>query len=107
MVDQLTSAEPYKEIASPQSTVQYRGPIVKDVILKDIQRRLAHCGYSEIRLLDCEYHEGMVILRGRLSSHYLKQLSQEALRKHPEVKMIMNMTEVITPSQVSTERSKN
>ena len=44
--------------------------------------------------ITCEYKEGMILLRGQLSSFYQKQLAQEAVRKLDEVQQIVNRIEV-------------
>jgi osmotically-inducible protein OsmY len=56
-----------------------------------LQERLA----SASRQIACEFHEGSLILRGRLSSFYEKQLAQEALRRLAGVDQIVNQIEVV------------
>jgi osmotically-inducible protein OsmY len=48
------------------------------------------------RQITCEYHEGVLLLRGRLSSFYEKQLAQEALRTLEGVDQIVNKIEVVS-----------
>jgi len=50
-------------------------------------------------LLNIELIEGVIVLSGRLPSHYLKQLLQEAIRLTPGVVDIDNRVFVMRPSQ--------
>jgi hypothetical protein len=50
-------------------------------------------------LLNIELIEGVIVLSGRLPSHYLKQLLQEAIRLTPGVVDIENRVFVMRPSQ--------
>jgi len=58
------------------------------------QEKLLHTSYPEIRHLICEYHEGILSLRGRVSSFYMKQLAQAALQGLAGVERVMNHLEV-------------
>lgn len=49
-----------------------------------IAKRSLRCGpYAVLRNVDCETRDGdgAVVLRGRVSSYYFKQLAQEAVRR--------------------------
>jgi hypothetical protein len=48
-------------------------------------------------LLAIELVEGTIVLSGRLPSHYLKQLLQEAIRRMPGVVNIDNQVDVVWP----------
>lgn len=50
---------------------------------------------STSRQVACEYHEGVLFLRGCLSSFYEKQLAQEAVRTLESVDQIVNRIEVV------------
>ncbi len=107
MIDQLGGAESFPEFASRPTTIIRRSPSKEDVLLNGVHQRLRASGYQELRSLACEYHEGMLILRGRLSSHFLKQLGQEAVRTQPGVKMIVNAIEVVTPRPEASYRDES
>jgi 2'-5' RNA ligase len=49
-----------------------------DALSRDLSRTLSQ--YRELRLIGCEYIHGTLILHGTVSSYYLKQICQEALR---------------------------
>jgi hypothetical protein len=59
-----------------------------------IRQRLRSTGYYALRSIDHEYHEGTVILRGRVSTYYLKQLAQSVLLADPMVEAVLNLIEV-------------
>jgi len=98
MLDQLFSAESSHGLSQGQNTLIKRSRPKEDATLDETRRRLSACGLKELCSLVCEYHEGMLVLRGNLSSHYLKQLAQEAVRTQPGVNLIVNATDVVTPS---------
>lgn len=66
-----------------------------DDIVNAAMRRLQSYHYSEIRRLQCEFYDGILILRGRVSSYFLKQLAQEAVRSVVGVTRIINRLEVV------------
>ena len=96
MLDQIICAESNYELAQRQTILIQRNRAVEEAILGEARQRLQARGYEELRSITCEYHEGMIILRGRLSSFYLKQLAQEAIRTQPGVTIIVNTTNVAT-----------
>ena len=50
--------------------------------------------YQAIRFLKCEYQDGVLTIRGRLPSYYLKQTAQSAVRDLEGVERVSNLTEV-------------
>jgi hypothetical protein len=62
------------------------------------QARLATSAYLELRTLTCDSHEGVLAIRGRVSSFYLKQLAQAAVRDVPGVEVIHNQVQVVLPN---------
>ena len=58
------------------------------------RQRLSRSCHWQIRLVTCRYHEGVLLLYGRLPSYYLKQLAQEAVRNLEGVEEIINRIEV-------------
>lgn len=94
MLDQIICAESKYELAQRQTILIKRSRALEEAILGEARQRLHARGYEELRSITCEYHEGMIILRGRLSSFYLKQLAQEAIRTQPGVTIIVNTTDV-------------
>lgn len=61
------------------------------------EQRLGQSRYRPLWTITCHYHEGMVFLRGRVNSYYLKQLAQETIRHVVGVEQIVNEIEVASP----------
>jgi len=59
------------------------------------EQRLRQSWYQPLWTITCHYHEGMVFLRGRVNSYYLKQLAQETIRNVAGVEQIVNEIEVV------------
>jgi osmotically-inducible protein OsmY len=59
--------------------------------------QLRRSGYSEIRHVTCRFHEGILCLRGRVSSYYLKQIAQTIVLELENVRETNNQLEVIAP----------
>ena len=72
-----------------------RAASVSTRIREQAQRRLQERVLCATRRISCEYNDGVILLRGRLTSFYQKQLAQEALRNLDGVKRIVNDIEVI------------
>ena len=82
---------------------QPRGlPEELQVILMEAQLRLRNSGYPELHLVSCEFHEGVLSLRGHVSSFYLKQIAQTLIRGLAGVGEVNNRLEV-APSPVLRE----
>lgn len=68
---------------------------------RDLAERARHClranAHRALRFLTCECGEGVLILRGRVSSYYDKQLAQESVRHIPGIKALLNVIEVAMP----------
>jgi osmotically-inducible protein OsmY len=57
--------------------------------------RLRDNGYRVLKKISCEYREGVLTLRGRLPSYYLKQVAQETVARVAGVQRIDNQIEVL------------
>lgn len=58
------------------------------------EQRLRQSSYFALRYVACEYHEGVLILRGRVPSFYLSQIAQTLVRKVDGVELVVNRLEV-------------
>jgi hypothetical protein len=58
--------------------------------------RLRCNSYLALKNVSCEYHEGVLTLRGCLPSYYLKQMAQTAVARLDGVQRIVNEIEVIS-----------
>jgi osmotically-inducible protein OsmY len=66
-----------------------------EVIANYVQRSLRTSTHQSLRTVQCEHHEGVLVLRGRVSCYYHKQLAQEAVRNVRGVEVILNLVEVV------------
>ena len=69
----------------------------KPVVQAEAQSQLRKSGYHELHLVSCDFHEGVLTLRGRVSSFYLKQVAQELIRRLDGAEEINNRVEVARP----------
>jgi hypothetical protein len=54
--------------------------------------------YPDVKSLQCEYHQGVLVLRGHVSTYYHKQLAQEAVRDIQGIESIVNVVKVVGAS---------
>jgi osmotically-inducible protein OsmY len=66
----------------------------KVLVLAEAQSRLRKSHYRELDLVACEFYEGVLTLRGRVSTFYLKQLAQTLVLEMKSVGEINNRLEV-------------
>ena len=59
------------------------------------ESRLRNSSYWALRTLSCEYHDGVLILRGRLPRYYLKQIAQTLVEGLDGVSEIANRVDVV------------
>jgi osmotically-inducible protein OsmY len=69
----------------------------KLLVQADAQSRLRTSGYHELHLISCAFHEGVLTLRGHVSSFHLKQVAQTLIRDVDGVGEINNRLEVAVP----------
>ena len=58
------------------------------------ESRLRGSSYPELRGVRCDYHEGVLTLRGTVSSFYTTQLAQALAARIPGVEEVVNHIEV-------------
>jgi len=59
------------------------------------EERLRNSPYAALRMISCQYHDGVLILYGRLQTHYLKQVAQSIMTDLDGVLEIANRIEVV------------
>jgi osmotically-inducible protein OsmY len=74
-------------------------PLVRrrETIKAVVEGRMRHSGYYELREVSCDFHEGVLTLRGCVASYYLKQLAQSLALHLDGVEEINNKLEVPPP----------
>jgi len=71
-----------------------KGHFGSPAVVKAADNRLRRSPYPRVARVSCEYDRGVLLLRGRVSSYYQKQLAQETLRDLEGVVEIVNEIEV-------------
>ena len=86
------STQPERRVAS--TTAVICSP--EDVVTMAAEAQLLKSRYGELRRISCEFCEGILTLRGRVSTYYLKQIAQELTRRLQGVLAVDNQLEVTT-----------
>ena len=63
------------------------------------ESQLRRSGHLPLSNIGCEFHQGVLILTGRLTTYYLKQMAQTAVVGLEEVEEIVNRIEVLGPTE--------
>ncbi|MFC1597030.1 BON domain-containing protein [Planctomycetota bacterium] len=66
----------------------------KGVVEEEAGARLRCSAYGDIRGVTCEFHEGVLTLRGRVPSYYMKQIAQSLVLGMEGAEEINNRLEV-------------
>jgi hypothetical protein len=61
------------------------------------ERRLHSNSYLTLKNVSCDYREGVLTLRGRVPTYYLKQIAQSVVVDLAGVERIDNRIEVLGP----------
>jgi BON domain len=64
---------------------------------------LTQSGYLALRSISCDLIEGVLHLRGRVPSHYLKQVAQSLVLELKGVRGVVNQIEVVAPAHHAPE----
>lgn len=84
---------PGKNIRPAVSTSSRSGPDRRG-IASSVTERLSASPYFRLRSVWCDYHEGVLCLRGRVPTFYLKQVAQTIACQVDGVEECMNRIEV-------------
>lgn len=79
---------------SVRAATETRGPSADAAVESEIQQLLDRSNYLAIRRVRCEFHDGRLILNGRVPTYYLKQVAQTIVRQVPAVRRIDNRVDV-------------
>jgi BON domain len=63
-------------------------------ILENAAHRLRHSSYPQLRKITCEFHEGVLTLRGIVSSFFIKQLAHRTVADVSGIDMVANHLDV-------------
>lgn len=110
-VERVENVEQVQRIVAPQKSGKtIANAPGHDFALAALSRfRSSHS--FELRRLRCEIRDRTLIIRGQVSSYYLKQLAQETVRSLAGESKIVNRLEVVYPqtnqSEEETPRSQS
>lgn len=77
-----------------QSQTDYENDLHVTVVIELANTCLQKSLYTAIRNVSCEYDQGVLWLRGRLTSYHEKQMAQEAVMGLEGVAQVVNQIEV-------------
>ena len=77
-------------------TIQLKAP-EQGTVVRDALRFFRSSSYSELRTIQCESRDDVLILRGRVSTFFMKQLAQERIRSIKGVNAVINDLQVVDP----------
>ncbi|MGO9110321.1 MAG: BON domain-containing protein [Thermoguttaceae bacterium] len=66
----------------------------KAAVEAEARSRLRTSGYHQLKRISCEFHEGVLTLRGLVPTFHLKQVAQTLIRRLEGVAEINNRLEV-------------
>jgi osmotically-inducible protein OsmY len=69
-------------------------------ILAAVHEQLRASSHYFVRAVTCEFERGVLILRGRVPSFYLKQLAQTLVRRVAGVDQVKNLVDVASPTGI-------
>lgn len=79
-------------------------PIIRQRVEWSVQQRLRECPYPfAFRKVTSHFDNGLLTLRGKVPTFYLKQVLQERLRGIDHVKKIENEVDVVSSTGLSSE----
>jgi osmotically-inducible protein OsmY len=82
----------------PTGTLALPRPNPPQRILEGAENCLRSNAYLALKNVTCDYHEGVLTLRGCLPTYYLKQIAQTAVARVAGGARIVNEIEVVSPS---------
>jgi osmotically-inducible protein OsmY len=69
-------------------------------VVQSIERRLRESSYYYLRTISAAYEAGVVTLRGRVPTFYLKQTVQALVERIEGVEQVVNLVDVVNPAGV-------
>ena len=78
------------------------GAAASTSIADGVASRLRRSGYPTLVNVAAEVHEGVLVLLGRLSTYYLKQVAQTLAAQVDGVEEVINRTEVVDSGSCQT-----
>lgn len=96
----MTTAATNHQTPCPEKFLRYEA-----VVASHAEMGLRRSSYRELRGISCYFHEGVLTLRGRLPSYYLKQVAQTLVVRTVAHCAVVNRIEVVDRSRTENSRS--
>jgi osmotically-inducible protein OsmY len=71
-----------------------KDPVTSTKILENVKRRLQESPYGFQRRVDAVFENGIITLRGRVPTFFLKQTAQALVAKVDGVSQVVNLVDV-------------
>jgi osmotically-inducible protein OsmY len=94
-MERVRKVEKVRSPAAPQRKKESLAEDPDDAIAITATQRLRSSHNMELKRILCEVCTGILTIRGRVSSYYLKQLAQELVRPLAGVNRIVNDLEIV------------
>jgi osmotically-inducible protein OsmY len=95
-------------VTTPRPKAADAGEIPTDHRLQGhVQTALQRSYYYEIQNVTCSCHEDVVVLHGKVSSFYLKQVAQTIVRQVAGVEEIFNRLTVVYPTRKTNSQHRH
>ena len=82
------------------SSIAHLSNAENESIAQSVKECLRSHAYRELRSLSCEFCNGILTLRGEVTTYFNKQLAQESVRRLADVKVIINAVSIFAPNQL-------
>jgi osmotically-inducible protein OsmY len=94
-LERVRKVETVRRIAAKRKNEQSIAELPEDEMAIAAMHRLRSSHNMELKRILCEVRTGILTIRGRVHSYYLKQLAQELVRPVAGVNRIVNQLEVV------------
>lgn len=68
--------------------------LVRERVLQEVDSRLRHSSYPQLWRIRCEYHEGVLTLRGVVGSYFMRQIASASVADVHGVEEVSDRLEV-------------
>jgi osmotically-inducible protein OsmY len=92
------AGEPRSTPVVSTATPVLAAPAVSPIV-QTVERRLRESSYYYLRSIRCAFEAGVITLRGRVPTFYLKQTVQAIVEKIEGVEQVVNLVEVFDSRQ--------
>jgi BON domain-containing protein len=99
----ILASSPSHTASTPPSAPVLAPPVVSPIV-QAVERRLRESSYYYLRSIRCAFEAGVITLRGRVPTFYLKQTVQAIVEKIDGVEQVVNLVEVFDSRQAPVSR---